>query len=372
MIKSFKKSTKPLIYASNLHVGGGVQVASSFVNDCISGSFDCDMRVSTAVMSQLTTKLIDFNNNISVYNSFGLSSLFDFNVSILNYRYHTIFAVFGPFYSLTKPKLLISGFAQPWIVYPNNEVYRRLSVSSRLKIRIRNFVQIIFFSRADILVVESENVKNMLSKRYFFKDKVISVVPNRLSSVFCNESSWRKLDYIPTPGEYRIGYLGRAYLHKNLSILPAIAKVLRDSYNLKVKFCVTLTDSEWDSLGYEFRQASVNYGPLKIYECPSFYEQVDACIFPSLLECFSIMPIESMFMEKPIFASDRDFVRASCGEYPFYFDPNSPCDAALKIFEYFQNMDSYSARISGAKNFVQNNYFDPMDRSTSYFDLIGS
>ena len=64
---------------------------------------------------------------------------------------------------------------------------------------------------------------------------------------------------------------------------------------------------------------------------------MDAIIFPSLLECFSATPLEAMAMEKPFFASDREFIRDVCSDYALYFDPEDPISAANVINDYLEN-----------------------------------
>jgi len=370
MFNLLNKKSRSLVYCSNLHVGGGVQVSASFLSDCLKNDFSCDIYSSSAVSSQLKNVYPDFSGDYFTYNSYGLGSLFNFRILLLNLSYNRVFHVFGPVYTFAKPRHLIVGFAQPWIIYPNNEVFKLLPLRSKVSIKIRSFIQALFFSRADILVVESSHVKVLLSKLYLFRNKRIVIIPNQLSSLFIKSADSLAPHVHPCGRKFTIGYLGRDYVHKNLSILPEIASILRIKYDIDVVFAVTMSSDEWFKRSLSFKSVCINYGPLKSPDCPSFYQSVDACIFPSLLECFSIMPIEAMYMRKPVFASDRDFVRATCEDFPFYFDPLSPGDAAEKIYSYLSSDYDYSERLDKAREFVVSRYLHSSDRSKSYIKLL--
>ena len=138
---------------------------------------------------------------------------------------------------------------------------------------------------------------------------------------------------------------------------------------MKVLFYVTLTDQEWKSCSREFKEVCVNVGELKISQCPHFYQSMDAMIFPSLLECFSSMPLETMFMKKPLFASDRPFNREICGPHANYFDPLSPIDAADKIFNVFSNNYPKLEDLCKAQEHAIN-FSSPKKRAKKYLDLL--
>ena len=93
-------------------------------------------------------------------------------------------------------------------------------------------------------------------------------------------------------------------------------------------------------------------------------------IFPSLLECFSATPIEAMIMKKPVFASDRLFVRQSCDGFVNYFDPNSPESIAKSIYIYFlQNELQRSSFVDSAYNHALK-YNNPSSRALKYIKTM--
>jgi glycosyltransferase involved in cell wall biosynthesis len=163
------------------------------------------------------------------------------------------------------------------------------------------------------------------------------VVANALNAVFL-----RAIASLPddTPAKAQIGskardekkitlgFVGRAYSHKNIDVLPGVRRALRERYGVDAAIKVTLNDDEWAAQTQEFRSEIENSGSMSLKDLVEFYRSVDGVVFPSLLECFSVTPLEAMAMGLPLYASDRAFVRDSCGDLPFYFDPLDPVSIA--------------------------------------------
>ncbi|KPA96674.1 MULTISPECIES: glycosyltransferase [Pseudomonas] len=366
---------KLLVNASNLHFGGGVQVAASFIDE-LSRLGDRAEQFSVLVSTEVHDNLVRIDCKTSgfvdyeVFDTHGLSCLWA-SLSGRFKGYDLVFTIFGPAYFLSQNFVSIVGFAQAWIIYPDNDSYANTPKLSRYKARLRYWLQSLFFRRADRLVVEAEHVRSGLAGRGIFAAEAIDVVPNCISSLYFDPAKWEPLGFsLPAADVLRIGYVGRDYPHKNLDVLPDVSRTLREVYGVDVEFCVTLSDSEWAARSDSFKAAVKNVGVLSVSQCPSFYQQMDAVIFPSLIECFSATPLEAMVMGKPLFASDRGFVRDVCGEWANYFDPLDAEDIAKTINLYFsteerarciklQAAQKYSAGFSSAKG-----------RALSYLDII--
>jgi glycosyltransferase involved in cell wall biosynthesis len=346
-----------LVNASNLHVGGGVQAACSFISE-LANIKTTDLMFDVVASTQVDSSLQEGECNTSAFASYCVvdsHGIYPHPPELLSALKSAdlVFTIFGPLYQLTKPQLSVVGFAQAWILYPDNEVYAALTLVDRLKVRLKFMLQrLAFAKRSDVLLVEAEHVAQRLSEQGIFPREKVQVIPNSLNSLFLDSRSWRQVDLGPRlPGVFRIGIVCRDYPHKNLAILPDVKQLLSSRYGLEASFYVTLTEAEWARRDVRFRSSIVNVGDITISQCPMFYEQLDAVIFPSLLECFSATPLEAMYMRKPLFASDRPFVRDSCGEYPWYFDPNSPQDAARAIAEY-RGSGGNMARLEAAREHV--------------------
>lgn len=364
---------KKLINATNLHVGGGVQVAASVVAELarmktLSG--ELDVFVSSEVERNVAGIVDSLNSGIrrAVMDVRGLDIANSAAAQSMD-KYSTVFTIFGPLYRWRPPFRSIVGFAQPWIIYPENECYSRLPLGQKLKTKLKFKIQAMFFKRADALVVELEHVKKGLIRELGIAPERIHVVHNCLASIYLDEDAWLPIELPQVECDIRLGFVGKNYLHKNTAIFPQIVHILRERYGISARFFVTFSDADWSECSREFRDACINVGPLAAAQCPAFYDSIDAVVFPSLLECFSATPLEAMAMKKPLFASDRAFNRDVCGEHAHYFDPQDPEAAATRIATWFRGGEPDEIRLEAARDHAIG-FASPTERAKQYLDLL--
>lgn len=364
---------KVLINASNLHVGGGVQVATSVIGELTripalppglvvwaSDVVDTNLRKLGYDLSALPA--------YEVVNSFGLKLLRSPLARRLQ-DFDAVLTVFGPLYVWRLAAYNITGFAQAWIIYPDNEIYRASGWRYCLLGRLKFGLQAAFFRRADMLVVELDHVRNGLLHKGMGSVSSIRIVRNCLSSLYLAPDSWEPVTVADTSCDIRLGFVGRNYAHKNTSIFPALIDILRRDHGINTSIHVTFTDEEWAACGDAFRAAVSNVGPLFVAQCPLFYRSMDAVIFPSLLECFSATPLEAMVMERPLFASDRPFNRDVCAGHAHYFDPMDPADAAAKIAAYLRDKKQGTTGLKAAREHALS-FSNASDRARQYLELL--
>ncbi|WKU19013.1 glycosyltransferase [Advenella alkanexedens] len=362
-----------LINAANLNVGGGIQVAVSFIYEMTQLPDYNFSNINIIVSSKVHRELMILNADTNIFKSYrvidliGLKSFFsNFNCEIK--KYDVVFSIFGPNYLRKKAKKEIVGFAQPWII--DNSAYPILSTLEKLKTKLSFFAKQFFFKRSNIFIVELEHVQDGLYKKNIAYPGTVHVVYNCISSIYFEPEKWRKLTIDSRNSNFKIGFITRDYIHKNTSILPAIKQILLNRYKLNVDFFVTFNEQEWKSKDANFKSSILNVGSLAVTQCPSFYQAMDAVIFPSLLECFSATPLEAMAMEKPLFASDRRFVRDICNDYAFYFDPHDPSNVADVIATYIHTLHKKdSTRLTAAKEHAIN-FSTAKDRAKRYLEII--
>ena len=365
-----------LVNCSNLHNGGGVQVAISFISE-LSLLSDTDLSYIHVVASEevsdgltrLNTKINGFGS-YEVLNTYGLQAL----RSPLNKRikrYHVVFTVFGPNYLRVKSENEIVGFAQLWILNFDNPISHTMPFFSRNILRTKFSVQWLFFLRADHYIVELEHVKEALVAKKSIDTDKISVVHNTVSSLYLDKTLWKSISFTKNENELSLGIVTRDYPHKNLDILPLVAQQLELNHSLKVHFYTTLNEIEWSLRDGEFKKYVSTVGSLSPDECPSFYEQIDGVVFPSLLECFSATPLEAMVMNKPLYASDRGFVRDICGSHATYFDPLDANNIADHIANYFKSNLDRTDQLQQARNHALN-FSSAKSRAEKYLHIINS
>ena len=362
-----------LVNASNLHVGGGVQVAVSVISEMArfpelpeglvvwaSDVVDANLRQLGYDLSALPA--------YEVVNSFGLNLL----RSSLARRikdFDAVLTVFGPLYLWKRKAVNITGFAQPWIIRPDNEVYRALGWPQRLVSRLKFGLQATFFRRADILLVELDHVRQGLLRIGIGSASSIRVVRNCLSSLYLAPDSWQPTSVVDTGSEVRLGFVGRNYAHKNTRIFPKLIEILRRDHGINASIHVTFSDGEWGACDHAFRSVVSNVGPLLVAQCPDFYRKMDVVVFPSLLECFSATPLEALVMERPLFASDRPFNRDVCAEHAHYFDPMDPADAAAKIAAYLRDNNRETTKLKAAREHALS-FSNAADRARQYLAIL--
>lgn len=362
-----------LVNASNLHVGGGVQVATSAIIELSSfpdAAPQLHVLASSTVDHNLRSANAQLGNFASyrVHNSWGITSLWQSLPTPIDY-YDAVFTIFGPLYCRRQPIPSVVGFAQAWIIYPDNEMARRLPWGKRMQQRLKYWLQSRFFAQADMLIVELEHVREGLVRQGIAQRQSIRVVRNTLSSIYSDSSIWRPAEIPAAPAAIRLGFVGRNYPHKNTTIFPALHEHLRARHNISVRFYVTFTPDEWAACSPSFRGCCVNVGALDVLQCPSFYQALDGVIFPSLLECFSATPLEALAMEKPLFASDRPFIRDICGAHAHYFDPLDAASAANCIATYFKSEGSSASALAEARAHAFS-FSNPTNRAREYLACL--
>lgn len=364
---------KVLLNLSNIHAGGALQVAISVVSELIwieERRFDLSIVVSDEIADAVNMDRLSKMHQVQLLNTYGLKTLFS-SLNKLQTRFNYVYTLYGPKYTWLKAKHDVVGFAQLWILEFDNPVTQKMSALSRLKLKLKFELQKCFFLRADHLVVELEHVKASLQDRKLFHPNEISVVHNSLSSLYLDESMWETIEIAKSQAEISIGYVTRDYKHKNIDLLPEVATILNRDYRLPVKFYLSLTDSEWNNYKDRFGNFGATVGSLNVYQCPSFYQQMDAVIFPSLLECFSATPLEALAMRKPLFASDRGFVKDVCKDYALYFDPLCPQSVAQVIADYYQGRLKNNEELQIARQHVLN-FSNARQRAKDYLDVINN
>jgi len=364
---------KLLINASNLHVGGGVQVATSVIGELAhlatlppglviwaSDAVDNNLRKLGCDLSALPAYEVVNSHGLHLLRSPLARRMQDFDA---------VLTIFGPLYVGKLAGVNITGFAQSWIIYPENEIDRIMGRRQRWLNRVKFGLQAVFFRQANHLVVELDHVKAGLLHKRIGSPSSIKVVRNCLSSLYKIPSSWQEVAMTDTGANIKLGFVGRNYAHKNTCIFPNVIKILRRDYGIEASIFVTFSDEEWAACNDAFRASVFNVGPLFVAQCPTFYSRMDAVIFPSLLECFSATPLEAMAMEKPLFASDRPFNRDVCQGHAHYFDPLSPASAAQAIAQLFLNGGPDPDALRVAREHATN-FSSPKERAEQYLTLL--
>lgn len=329
------------------------------------------LELSVLLSSKVERNLLELGTDLGVFKScqtrnyVGISALWQ-GLDHGFAGFDLVFTVFGPAYFLRRNTRHLFGFAQPNILYPNNLLTERLDFLQRWRTKAKYAFQSWFYSRSDELVVELEHVKSGLQQRRFFMHKQILVVYSAVHTVFGEPEHWAPLLIPAHPGRLRLGLISQIYPHKNLAILAELKQHLWMNHGRDVNFFLTFSPDEWAACSEHFRNTIVNVGSLTLSQCPAFYAAMDGVVFPSLLECFSAAPIETMMVGRTLFASNLSFIRDVCADHCQYFDPQNPADIARVIDAYFRQTNSEQQRMCDEACAHVQRYPSPQQRAENY------
>jgi glycosyltransferase involved in cell wall biosynthesis len=359
-----------LINCSNLKVGGGLQVAHSFLSEL----YKYPQHNYIVVYSLQLGKLIDFTSIDSRITHIPHSIKFPYIDSnffldriVDKYKIEKVFTIFGPAY--WKPKVShICGYAKPHYLYKESPFFTQLSLLHKIKFKIKELIHIHSFKQSDILITENEDITQRLHT--LVSDKKIFTVSNYYNQVFDNEQLWDKTIELPSYGGITLLTISANYPHKNLKIIPQTVEVLLKKYpQVKFRFILTVNESDLTITDSKIKRHIIFLGKIRINQCPYLYTQSDFMFLPTLLECFSASYAEAMYMKIPVLTSNLNFAKGLCGKAAVYFDPLSPQDIAEKIFTL--SKDKNLRKILVKEGLTQLENFDNYEtRARKYLDII--
>jgi glycosyltransferase involved in cell wall biosynthesis len=340
-----------LIDASNLVVGGGVQVAASFIGNLLERDsnvapdwlHDCEVWVSPQVASNL--------GDCATHASVRVAARRWRLTPAARHKRDVVFTVFGPTYGPRVGRREVLGYADVTSIYPP---VTRFGLLKLLRMRLRRILSLHSVRSADTVVVESVAMRERLVSAFGLADSRIAVSPNTWHEVFDvtprDDEIAAARSELPRTGLLCL-YVARAYPHKNHLILAPTARAAV-AQGLEVRFVVTLTDDEWALLPPEARQTLINVGAKTVQELPALYAACDVVFFPSLLEASSVTPLEAMKAHKPLIASDRDFVRSVADGAALYFEPTEPDSAVRALMEVSHDPAGVEGRLDEGDRIV--------------------
>jgi len=338
---------KIIVNTSTLYVGGGLQVALSFINELksLENSHEYYIFLSLAVEKQLDKD--SFSDKFHFYRIDRSPSSLKTRKEVVKQldtleeeiQPDVVFSVFGPSY--WKPKAVhLVGFADGWVYNQSSIAYKKLSLFKRLKMRLHTRYKAYYLKRdTNYYVLETEDAKEKIAEILHLEKETIFVVGNTYSTSFEDENLLDKGNkyYIKLPKqnekEFRFLYIAHNHPSKNLDIINKVYQYLN---NDKIKFIITIDDISYNNL-FKNKDYIINIGPIEQAACPSVYSQADALFAPTLLETFSASYPEAMKMKKPILTSNYSFAKDICKDAALYFDPLDPEDIAKKIKQLIED-----------------------------------
>lgn len=363
---------KIVINSAHQRFGGAVQVALSFINECRKfPENDYYIWVGSGVGKSLITD--DFPSNFSFYFfDFGIidykkikniqNTLSQFESSI---QPDVIISTSGPsYYHSIAPQII--GFNLPLYIYPESPYLNQLSFIVKFKLHLKKIMHNYYFKRDAIAyVVQTDDVNTRVRKA--LNTNNVYTVSNTYNNYFLSTHGFpNRLPEKPL-NEIRLLTLTSYYTHKNLEIIPLVAKELERRGISNVKFVLTLKETDFKK-NIEVHPYIENVCSLKPEECPSLYRECDIMFLPTLAECFSASYPEAMVMGKPIVTTDLGFARSICGEAALYYQAKNYSAAADCIVNLIEDENLWRSMTEKGKKQLEK--FDTAEvRAKKYIDL---
>ena len=251
-----------------------------------------------------------------------------------------IYSVGFPSYiNFKKPE--IGRYTNPHAICNSEIAFKQLNIIEKIKRKGLTSYRNFYARKATFFETQTEIAKSGIIKKFKINEKNIFVSPNTLNQRFI----LKKDNYIKKNNKFkRIFCLSAAHKHKNLEIIPLVAKELKRKKIFNYKFFITLPDESLllrkilekaDKFGV--LGEIENLGPLNLDQVFNEYKKSDCLFLPTLLEVFSASYIEAMATGIPIVTTRMDFSKEICGKAAIYYEPLSYKDAALKLEKLFSN-----------------------------------
>lgn len=366
-----------LINASNLKIGGGLQVADSICRELFKFSQHYFIVVLSSKLTE-TKAAIQSIENLEVYQYdvknnlptllLGRDKFLD--ELVVKKRTNAVLTIFGP--SRWIPKVPhLSGFARGHLVLPDSPYWKMLPLMNRIKMHTRQWIMKQSLNRcADYYFTENPFISERLQK--LFPRKKIFTVTNNVNQVFLQPHKWERTIKLPSFDGLSILTVAANYPHKNLPILMEAARWLKSNKpDLKFRFVLTIKEDNYVNLDQELRNNFLFLGPVDIAQVPSLYNQTDIMLMPTLLECFSASYAEAMIMHRPILTTNLSFAKSLCGNAALYYDAVSACSLGESIVKLATDTDLRSRLVQAGEKQIKK--FDTFEqRAEKLINLVSA
>ena len=167
------------------------------------------------------------------------------------------------------------------------------------------------------------------------------------------------------------------YHHKNLLILPYVAKELLNSgfSTFKFKFTIPENSVGWNTILDLSKKLNVDshfytLGHVDNTKIGFEYLNSDLILCTSLVESSTAVFPESFISKRPLAVSDRDFARKLCEDGVLYFDPLNPKDIAQTISGLISDVAFAAELVDKATAVLKKNYLSPAEKWQKQKELL--
>ena len=254
-----------------------------------------------------------------------------------------IYTVAAPCYFFFRSKEVLR-FTNPWILTSNKYAWSKLSARQRIRTVFYRCLQKRLICKSEYFITQTETLKNKICEFTRLPEEQVQVINNVLPKVYVGCNTMR--DGALNDHLYNIAAIAAPFPHKNLDIIPYVLKDLRDEYGIcNIRFHITVDKNlklykkiVETAKKFKVEDCIISHGRVSQIELVDIYRRCNMALIPTLLEVFSAAPLEAMFFNLNIVASDFDFNREVMGDAALYYIPTNHADAAKMIKRYIDDM----------------------------------
>ncbi len=373
---------KVLLNTTTLRIGGALQTSSAFIIEALRhpGEIEWVFALSRSCAREVEQFGMQLPAGAEIFDeppTFSLAArrrLLDIEAAT---KPDLVFTFSGPAYARFRNFHLV-GCSTGWITHSTWTAYRSLgSLRAYVLYAIRFVYKWFWFRRANAWVVQTETARRGLARRLRLPLDRITVILNTCGERYLQHQGAQPFPQPTTERPLRILCFSAAHKHKNLEILPALAKELAQRRpNLPFRIVVTLPPSHWITKQVMARAEQLgvthlieNRGPIPVAQGPELYRSCDICLLPTLLETFSANYPEAMAIGLPIVTTDLDFAHDVCDDAALYYRPRDAGGAADAIERLLDDRQLWERLIARGKEVLER-YPTPHERYEQYIRLL--
>ena len=348
-------SKRMVVYAPNLHSGGGLVILKDII-DGIPSNVSCRYYLDIRSKNQISLSNPEI---VWVKPTFFSRLLAEIRLSLNSRKSDAILLLHSipPIFFVKGRKIL---YFQNKLLSNNLVHYLKFAKKIAFRIFIERLLLRTLFHSIDEVMVQTESIKSQLVGRFpNIKNKIV-VLPF-LTQLIRGDHSKQKFI------KYDLIYVASSDHHKNHRNLFEALKILKEE-GLNFSLAVTIPPNDVGMIELISQYASNhlvnidNIGVLSRSSLLDFYLNSRALIYPSTDESFGLPLIEAQYLGVPILAAELDYVRDVCVPKET-FDPLSPVSISRAIKRFFNCGDSQNISIVDGPSFVKEflrrvNYFE--------------
>ena len=223
------------------------------------------------------------------------------------------------------------------------EDVKRYSLISKCKLFIQKRAYMHTFKKSDGIIFLSKFSKNILKKNLDLKNKVSTIIPHGVSSIF----KFRKKNI--TNKEIRLLYVSKLDIYKNqMAVIIALFN-LKKNFNIKLSLIGAYDKKNKKILDEKIKELNLEkdikiYGKIDYYELPSFYHRHDIKIYASKSETFGLTMLEAIKSGLPVLAIKNEISQEILQNAAFYCK-NSSKDIENKLKQILNEKKNINKKI---------------------------